>query len=66
MALTGGALVVKVRGGEPPFTWLANGAPVLLADRAREAAIPLDGPGFVTLSVIDARGRSAAVTVALR
>lgn len=66
LALTRGALVVKVRNGEPPFTWLANGAPVVLAGRARESAIPLDGPGFVTLSVIDAKGRSAAVTVALR
>ncbi len=66
LALTRGALVVKVRNGAPPFTWLANGAPVVLAGRARESAIPLEGPGFVTLSVIDAQGRSAAVTVALR
>ena len=66
LALTSGALVVKVRGGEPPFTWLANGAPIVLADRARESALPLAGPGFVTLSVIDAQGRSAVVTVALR
>ena len=33
---TSGVLTVKVRNGTPPFTWLANGAPVALADRARE------------------------------
>ena len=64
--LSGGRLTAKVRNGTPPFTWLANGAPVALADRARETAIPLAAPGFVTLSVIDARGRSAAVSVRLR
>ena len=59
-------LTVKVRNGTPPFTWLANGAPVALADRARETALPLTGPGFVRLSVIDARGQAATVSVTLR
>ncbi len=62
----GAALTVKVRNGTPPFTWLANGAPVALADRARETALPLAGPGFVRLSVIDARGQAATVSVTLR
>ncbi|WP_343116404.1 penicillin-binding protein 1C [Ostreiculturibacter nitratireducens] len=61
-----GALVVKVRGGAAPFTWLANGAPVAVASRAREEELPVAGPGYVTLSVIDAAGRSAAVSVVLR
>ncbi len=59
----GPALALKVRGGTPPFTWLANGAPVVLADRAREAALLHPGPGFLTLSVIDANGRSATARV---
>lgn len=63
---SGGKVVVKVRGGTAPFTWLANGAPVAVASRAREEALPLAGPGYVTLSVIDAGGRSAAVSVILR
>ncbi len=63
---TGGTLTVKVRNGTPPFTWLANGAPVALSDAARETALPLAGPGFVRLSVIDARGQAASVSVTLR
>ncbi len=61
-----GPLPLKVRGGTPPFTWLANGAPVVLADRARETAIPTPGAGFLTLSVIDAMGQSATARVTLR
>lgn len=59
-------LALKVRGGTPPFTWLANGAPLILAARTREAALPAPGEGYLTLSVIDARGRSATSTVTLR
>lgn len=61
----GPALALKVRGGTPPFTWLANGAPVALAERSRETALPGPGAGFLTLSVIDARGQSATATVTL-
>ncbi|MCL7464213.1 penicillin-binding protein 1C [Phaeovulum sp. NW3] len=61
-----GGLVAKLRGGTPPFTWLANGAPVALAERGREVLLPLSGPGFVTLTVIDGGGRSAAASVRLR
>ncbi|MCU9849500.1 penicillin-binding protein 1C [Defluviimonas sp. WL0024] len=60
------ALTLKVRGGTPPFTWLANGAPVILADRTRESALPAPEVGYLTLSVIDAKGRSATSTVTLR
>ncbi len=63
---TTGALVVKVRGGTPPFTWLANGTPVSVAGRAREAALPTPSKGYLTLSVIDAKGRSATSSVTLR
>ncbi|MGO4853978.1 penicillin-binding protein 1C [Phaeovulum sp. W22_SRMD_FR3] len=62
----GGALAVKLRGGTPPFTWLADGRPVALALRARETVLQLPGPGFVALSVIDAKGRSAGVQLRLR
>ncbi|MEZ5776836.1 MAG: penicillin-binding protein 1C [Paracoccaceae bacterium] len=61
----GGDLTLKVRGGTPPFTWLANGAPAILAERAREAALARPGPGYLTLSVIDAKGRSATASVTL-
>jgi penicillin-binding protein 1C len=61
----GGVLTVKVRSGTPPFTWLANGTPVAVGDRGRESAIALAARGDVRLSVIDAEGRSASVTVTL-
>ena len=55
----GGALAVKVRDGIPPFTWFANGLPVLTQSYDRAAIIDTLGPGFLTLSVIDAKGRAA-------
>ncbi|MDP2061538.1 MAG: penicillin-binding protein 1C [Phaeovulum sp.] len=62
----GGALAVKIIGGTPPFTWLANGVPVALAIRARETTLPMPGPGFVVLSVIDAKGNAARAEITLR
>ncbi|PYF12050.1 penicillin-binding protein 1C [Rhodobacter viridis] len=54
----GQGLTVKLRGGQPPFTWLANGAPLLVGSRTRETMLALTGPGFVSLTVLDAQGRS--------
>ncbi|CAN1502760.1 PbpC Membrane carboxypeptidase/penicillin-binding protein PbpC [Paracoccaceae bacterium] len=59
-------LKVRVSGGTAPFTWLADGVPVILGSDAREAMLTLPGLGFVTLSVIDAEGRSDRVMVRLR
>ena len=59
----GSALLVRVAGGRAPFTWLADGVPVALAQRDRETLLGLPGAGFVTLSVIDAQGQSARVAV---
>ena len=53
-------------GGTPPYTWMANGVPVALALTGREVMLAGLGTGFVTLSVIDAEGRSARATVRLR
>ncbi|KMW58934.1 Multimodular transpeptidase-transglycosylase [Candidatus Rhodobacter oscarellae] len=54
-----GGIAVKVREGAAPFTWLADGRPVLTKSYERSAVLDLPGRGFVTLSVIDAEGRSA-------
>ncbi|MFD2175553.1 penicillin-binding protein 1C [Rhodobacter lacus] len=62
----GAGLLVKLRGGAPPFTWLANGAPILVGTRGRETVLNLAGPGFVTLTVLDAQGRAAHRNVVLR
>jgi penicillin-binding protein 1C len=58
-------LMVKVRNGVPPFTFFANGAPFGRTAFARQESWKPDGPGFVTLSVVDAEGRSDVVTVFL-
>lgn len=57
------ALAVKLRDGTPPFTWLANGAPLKSGVRRRETTLDGISRGFSTLSVIDAKGRSSRVTV---
>jgi penicillin-binding protein 1C len=58
-------LTVKVRNGVPPFTFFANGAPFARSAFARQDSWQPDGPGFVTLSVVDAEGRSDSVKVFL-
>ena len=61
----GDSLVAKVRDGLAPFTWLANGAPVLTS-RDREVVLDGLGVGFSSLTVIDAAGRAAQADVELR
>ena len=63
--LLNSGLKVKVSGGTGPFTWLLDGAPLAVALRDREAMLDLAARGFVTLSVIDAEGRSARSRVRL-
>lgn len=58
-------LVIKVRNGAPPFTFFANDMPIARPPFARSETWQPDGPGFVTLSVVDAKGRSDRVTVAV-
>ncbi len=59
-------LLAKVEGGTAPFTWLANGVPVAVALNDRQVLLGGLGKGFVTLSVIDAKGRSAQSALRLR
>jgi penicillin-binding protein 1C len=61
-----GGILVRVERGRAPFTWFADGAPVLLASHEREARLTLEGPGFVRLSVVDSEGRAARVEFELR
>lgn len=58
-------LAMKVLGGEGPFRWLINGAPLGEADLRRQAQWKPDGPGFARVSVIDAKGRTDSVLVRL-
>jgi penicillin-binding protein 1C len=59
-------LLVRVRGGVAPFTWLADGVPLATGQRGRESLLALPGRGFVTLSVIDASGQSARAQIRAR
>ena len=56
-------IVVKVDKGVPPFTWLANGEPVVIESFERQAEVEVPGPGFLSITVIDATGTSQAVRV---
>ena len=56
-------LVLKLQGGRAPFRWLANGRPLAGLDRTRTATWQPDGAGYSTLTVIDAAGRAASVSV---
>jgi penicillin-binding protein 1C len=62
----GGILTARVRDGEPPFSWMVNGAPLAIGERDRETQLSLGANGFYRLSVIDAKGQSAAVSITLR
>jgi penicillin-binding protein 1C len=62
---TADALVLKARNGRPPYTWLADGAPVARAGFGRSAVWTPDGPGYVRLTVIDADGGASTVGVYL-
>ena len=57
---------LKLRGGVPPFTLLADGAVLATQQRGPEFLVPLRGPGFTTLSVIDATGQAGRVSIELR
>lgn len=59
-------VVMKLREGAAPFTWLVNGAPLLVGNRGREAQLPLSGAGYFSLTVLDAKGRADTVTLRLR
>ncbi|MBV1865551.1 MAG: penicillin-binding protein 1C [Rhodobacteraceae bacterium] len=63
--LDAGFLALKVQNGKPPFTWLANGKPVEPASFERQIIWEPEGPGHLTLAVIDAAGRSQRVEVVL-
>ena len=61
-----GGVPARVERGTAPFTWFADGAPVVVGSYEREARLELEGPGFVTVSVVDAEGRGARVRVEVR
>jgi penicillin-binding protein 1C len=57
------ALSLKVNGGTPPFTWLADGVPVAQDEFRRDSFWEAPPKGFAKLSVIDAKGKSASARI---
>ncbi|WHZ35068.1 penicillin-binding protein 1C [Sagittula sp. MA-2] len=66
LAVSPSGVPLKLRGGTPPYTVLADGAVLATGLRRPELLAPISGPGFTTLSVIDARGQSGRTTIELR
>lgn len=62
---TGDSIPLKLSDGVLPMTVLVNGAPVLTGLRERSVMLPIIGPGFSHISVIDALGRGAQVHIRL-
>ncbi|MGA7973242.1 MAG: hypothetical protein WCA36_10580, partial [Pseudolabrys sp.] len=59
-------VALKLAGGRAPLTVMVNGVP-LPAPRGRHTVFfRPDGPGFVRLTVMDARGASDSVMVRLQ
>jgi penicillin-binding protein 1C len=59
-------LALKIAGGTAPLTVLANGIPVIAAGHRRTVFWAPDGPGFVRLTVTDARGAADSVVVRIQ
>lgn len=56
-------IALKLRGGQSPFTILANQIPIRTELHRRELELPVPEPGFWTYVVIDKTGQSDRVTV---
>ncbi|AMN41779.1 penicillin-binding protein 1C [Rhodoplanes sp. Z2-YC6860] len=59
-------LALKVSGGVEPLTLLVNGLPATARAERRTLLVDPDGPGFVRLTVIDAKGAVDSVMVRLQ
>ncbi len=60
-----GRLLIKLRGGTPPFVILSNDRPMLTNVRQREFDLTGVRTGYATLVAVDAEGRSDRVQVQL-
>ena len=59
-------IALKVQGGVEPLTMLVNGVPLATPRGRRTLFFTPEGPGFVRLTVIDARGTADSVLVRLQ
>jgi penicillin-binding protein 1C len=70
LELSGGdkpdAMPLKIAGGVAPLTVMVNGVPVPAPEGRRTLFFAPDGPGFVRLTVMDARGAADSVMVRIQ
>jgi penicillin-binding protein 1C len=59
-------VALKIAGGRAPLTVMVNGVPLASPGARRTLFFRPDGPGFVRLTVMDARGATDSVTVRLQ
>ena len=59
-------VALKIAGGAAPLTVMVNGVPLKAQGGRRTVFFEPDGPGFVRLTVMDARGASDSVSVRLQ
>jgi penicillin-binding protein 1C len=59
-------VALKIGGGAQPLTVLVNGVPVATTTDRRTLFFAPDGPGFVRLTVMDAKGKSDSVVVRMQ
>jgi penicillin-binding protein 1C len=59
-------VALKIAGGVQPLTVLVNGIPLAGATDKHTLFFAPDGPGFVQLTVVDARGKADSVVIRLQ
>jgi len=59
-------VALKVQGGVEPLTVLVNGVPLRAAAGRRTLFFDPEGPGFVRLTVMDARGSADSIVVRMQ
>jgi penicillin-binding protein 1C len=59
-------VALKISGGVQPLTVLVNGMPLAMATDKRTLFFAPDGPGFVRLTVMDAKGKADSVVVRMQ
>ncbi|MGH6663662.1 MAG: penicillin-binding protein 1C [Pseudolabrys sp.] len=59
-------VALKITGGAAPLTVMVNGVPLAPQGSRRTVFFSPDGPGFVRLTVMDARGATDSVSVRLQ
>jgi penicillin-binding protein 1C len=59
-------IMLKIAGGAQPLSVLVNGVPLAAAADRRKVFFAPDGPGFVRLTVMDAKGAADSVVVRMQ